>query len=168
MRSPVNLISACSRQARFRLTRLSSCRAPRPMRCSRVFSDLADIVVVDSAPVLPVTDAAVLSTHADAILLVVSAGVDKRRDVVRAVEMLTQINAPIVGTVLNRSPEADSYSYARYGYGYGEKSSEKPAKADKKAAETSIDLALSATTSGQRQRQRQRHAATGTAMETAP
>ena len=73
--------------------------------------DLADIVVVDSAPILPVTDAAVLSTHADAILLVVSAGVDKRRDVVRAVEMLTQISAPIVGTVLNRSPEADSYAY---------------------------------------------------------
>jgi polysaccharide biosynthesis transport protein len=110
--------------------------------------DLADIVVVDSAPVLPVTDAAVLSTHADAILLVVSAGVDKRRDVVRALEMLTQINAPIVGTVLNRSPEADSYAYSRYGYGYDENSSEKPAKADKKAAATSIDPALSATSNG--------------------
>ena len=60
-------------------------------------SDYADIVVVDSAPVLPVTDAAVLSTHADAILLVVSAGMDKRRDVVRSVEMLNQINAPTCG-----------------------------------------------------------------------
>ena len=88
-------------------------------KTAEVFKSLsayADIVVVDSAPVLPVTDAAVLSTHADAILLVVSAGTDKRRDVVRSVEMLKQINAPIVGTVLNRAPETDSYAYYHYGY----------------------------------------------------
>ena len=94
-----------------------------------VFKNLsayADFVVVDSAPVLPVTDAAVLSTHADAILLVVSAGMDRRRDTVRSVEMLNQINAPVVGTVLNRAPEADSYAYYHYGYGYG--SSAKEAK----------------------------------------
>ena len=86
-------------------------------------SDYADIVIVDSAPVLPVTDAAVLSTHSDAILLVVSAGIVRRRDVLRSVEMLNQINAPIVGTVLNRAPETDSYAY--YHYGYEQKSSDK-------------------------------------------
>jgi len=79
-------------------------------------SDYGDIVIVDSAPVLPVTDAAVLSRHADAILLVVSGGMAKRRDVVRSMEMLHQINAPIVGTVLNRAPETDSYAYYQYGY----------------------------------------------------
>jgi Mrp family chromosome partitioning ATPase len=47
----------------------------------RRLSAYADIVVVDSAPILPVTDAAVLSTNADAILLVVFAGIDSRRDV---------------------------------------------------------------------------------------
>ena len=94
-------------------------------------SAFADIVVVDSAPVLPVTDAAVLSTHADAILLVVSAGMDRRRDIVRSVEMLNQINAPVVGTVLNRAPETDSYAYYHYhyGYGYSERSSAEEAKA---------------------------------------
>jgi polysaccharide biosynthesis transport protein len=98
-------------------------------------SDYADIVVVDSAPVLPVTDAAVLSTHADAILLVVSVGMDKRRDVARSVEMLHQINAPIVGTVLNRAPETDSYAY--YHYGYEQKSSDKVrSKDDKKRGGT--------------------------------
>ncbi len=88
--------------------------------------DYADIVIVDSAPVLPVTDAAVLSTHADAILLVVSAGMVRRRDVVRSVEMLHQINAPIAGTVLNRAPETDSYAYYHYGY-----ETEKNAASDK-------------------------------------
>jgi non-specific protein-tyrosine kinase len=85
----------------------------------------ADIVVVDSAPILPVTDAAVLSTNADAVLLVVSSGMDRRRDTIRSIELLKQINAPLVGTVLNRAPETDSYAYYHYGYGYSEKSSSK-------------------------------------------
>ena len=88
-------------------------------RTEQVFKSLgayADMVIVDSAPVLPVTDAVVLSTHADAILLVVSVGMDKRRDVVRSVETLNQINAPIAGTVLNRATETDSHAYYRYGY----------------------------------------------------
>ena len=88
-------------------------------RTQQVFKSLsayADMVIVDSAPVLPVTDAAVLSTHADAILLVVSVGMDKGRDVVRSVEMLNQINAPIAGIVLNRAPETDSSAYYHYGY----------------------------------------------------
>jgi capsular exopolysaccharide synthesis family protein len=95
-------------------------------KTQQVFKSLgtyADMVIVDSAPVLPVTDAAVLSTHANAILLVVSVGMDKGRDVVRSVEMLNQINAPIAGIVLNRAPEADSSAY--YRYGYEEKSSYK-------------------------------------------
>ena len=107
---------------------LSSARAPQVFKSLGAY---ADIVVVDSAPVLPVTDAAVLSTHADSILLVVSVGLDKGRDVVRAVEMLNQINAPIAGIVLNRAEETDSSAY--YHYGYEEKSSYKgQPKYDKK------------------------------------
>ena len=102
-------------------------------RTQQVFKSLgtyADMVIVDSAPVLPVTDAAVLSTHADAILLVVSVGMDKGRDVVRSVEMLNQINAPIAGIVLNRAPETDSSAY--YRYRYEEKSSYKGKPKDDK------------------------------------
>lgn len=102
-------------------------------RTQQVFKSLsayADMVIVDSAPVLPVTDAAVLSTHADAILLVVSVGMDKRRDVVQSVEMLNQINAPVAGIVLNRAIEADSSAY--YRYGYEEKSSHKGKPKDDK------------------------------------
>jgi len=49
-------------------------------------------------------------------LLVVSVGMDKRRDVVRSVEMLNQINAPIAGIVLNRAPETDSSAYYQSSY----------------------------------------------------
>ncbi len=85
-------------------------------------STYADVVIVDSAPVLPVTDAAVLSTHADAILLVVSVGMNKRREVVRSVEMLNQINATVAGIVLNRARESDSSTYY---YKYAETSPSK-------------------------------------------
>jgi capsular exopolysaccharide synthesis family protein len=107
---------------------LLSSRAIR--RVFKELSDYADIVVVDSAPILPVTDPAVLSTSADAVILVVSAGTDRRRDVVRSVEMFRQINAPLVGVVLNRAPQTDVYAYYRYGYGYEEKTSDKPARID--------------------------------------
>jgi Mrp family chromosome partitioning ATPase len=76
--------------------------------------------------VLPVTDAVVLSEHADATLLVASARETSRRVMARAVELLGQVGAPVVGTVLNGVIDADAYGYA-YGYKYyraGEKSTD--------------------------------------------
>jgi tyrosine-protein kinase len=108
-------------------------------RTKQVFENLgayADMVIVDSAPVLPVTDAAVLSTHADAILLVVYVGMDNSRDVVRSVEILNQINAPIAGIVLNRAPETDSS--ASYHYRYEEKSSYKGKPKDHKKRDAPV------------------------------
>jgi protein-tyrosine kinase len=60
----------------------------------------ADQVFFDTPPVVAVTDAAVLATKVDGVLLVVSAG-KTRRDYARtAVQRLEQINARLVGTVL--------------------------------------------------------------------
>ncbi len=71
----------------------------------------ADIVLVDSPPVLPVTDAMVLSGRVDATVLVVLAGVTARQEVTRAVETLTQVGAPLVGTVLNGVAETSEYGF---------------------------------------------------------
>ena len=69
------------------------------------------------APVLPVTDAAVLSARVDATLLVVTAGVTTRRALGRSIELLEQVEAPLVGTVLNAASEEDAYGYTyRYRY----------------------------------------------------
>jgi capsular exopolysaccharide synthesis family protein len=76
-----------------------------------------DMVLLDSPPVLPVTDAAILSTRADATLLVATAGKTTRRAVSRAVELLRQVEAPLVGSVLNRVKDQPGYGYG-YGYGY--------------------------------------------------
>lgn len=77
----------------------------------------SDVVLIDSPPVLPVTDAAVLSSRVDATLLVATAGATTQKELHRAYEILRQVDAPLVGTVLNGvSPDA-SYGYA-YQYKY--------------------------------------------------
>lgn len=60
-----------------------------------------DLVLVDSPPVLPVTDAAVIAGYVDASLVVAVAGSTTGRGLERAVEVLGQVNAGVVGTVLN-------------------------------------------------------------------
>jgi capsular exopolysaccharide synthesis family protein len=78
----------------------------------------ADIVVIDSPPLLPVTDAAILAHISDGALLIVQHGLTRRDQVGRAVEQLTAGDARLLGSILNktpaRAPEADSYSYYAY------------------------------------------------------
>ncbi|HEX2273334.1 MAG TPA: polysaccharide biosynthesis tyrosine autokinase [Acidimicrobiales bacterium] len=77
----------------------------------------ADVVLIDSPPVLPVTDALVLSGRVDATLLVCVSGATTRKDSARAIELLSQVDAPLVGTVLNGVTGDAAYGYA-YDYGY--------------------------------------------------
>jgi len=70
-----------------------------------------DIVLIDSPPVLPVTDAIVLSGRVDATLLVALAGATTRHQAARAVELLRQVGAPLVGNVLNGVDTEGSYGY---------------------------------------------------------
>ncbi len=80
--------------------------------------DQYDLVLIDSPPVLPVTDAAILSQYADATLMLAAAGQTRRADLHRAVEKLDQVGAKILGTVLNKvSKQTGTY----YGYTYSYK-----------------------------------------------
>jgi capsular exopolysaccharide synthesis family protein len=88
-------------------------------RCQETFSALAaryDIVVIDSPPLLPVTDAQVLARRADAVLLVVAYRETSRRGLGRAIELLGQVDAPVVGTVLNVVPTNEGYGGQTYRY----------------------------------------------------
>jgi non-specific protein-tyrosine kinase len=82
--------------------------------------EIADLVIVDTPPVVPVADALAVSHHADGTLLVASAGRSSKRELARAVELLQQINSPIVGTTLNDVDPAAGY---QYGYGFAERGS---------------------------------------------
>jgi capsular exopolysaccharide synthesis family protein len=90
-------------------------------RIQEVFAalrELFDLVLIDSPPVLPVTDSVVLAKDADATLLIVAAGQTSRGDLQRAAEKLAQVNARVVGLVLNETTRQGGYGYG-YGYGYG-------------------------------------------------
>ena len=79
-----------------------------------IFSELRqdfDIVLVDSPPLLPVTDAVILARGADATLLVIAAGETKRSQVEQAAEMLAQVDARRVGVVLNEVEVGGRYGY---------------------------------------------------------
>ena len=71
-----------------------------------------DYVIIDSPPVLPVTDAVVLSQWADGVLLVARSGSSKFGDLSDAVEQVSSSHTPVIGIVLTEAPIAKS----RYGY----------------------------------------------------
>jgi len=73
------------------------------------------LVIMDSPPLLPVTDAAVLSTAADGALVVVNAGKTTYDMLHKALENLGKANARPLGIVLNRVPRR---SGGYYGYQY--------------------------------------------------
>lgn len=74
-----------------------------------------DYVLIDAPPLLPVTDAAVLSTHVGGALVVVGAGVINKDNLRRALETLQAVNGNTLGLVLNRLPRKEA---GGYGYGY--------------------------------------------------
>ncbi len=79
----------------------------------------AEVVVVDAPPVLPVTDAVLLSTAVDAVVMVVRSGRTGRHQAVEARRRLDGVAARVVGHVLNGVPQGSmdgSYAaYAAYG-----------------------------------------------------
>jgi len=92
--------------------------SPRVQKLIDEVAERVDVVVLDTPPVLPVTDALVVSRCVDAVLLVTAAGTTTRRVAQRAVELLRQVGAPLRGMVLNRASDKFGYGYGN-GYGYG-------------------------------------------------
>jgi receptor protein-tyrosine kinase len=78
-----------------------------------------DYVIIDAPPLLPVTDAAVLSKLADGAILVARHGVTTRQQLTQAASDLHRIEARLLGVVLNRVPvrAADGLGYG-YAYSY--------------------------------------------------
>lgn len=70
-----------------------------------------DLLLIDSPPVLPVSDALVISGLVDGVLLVASAGHSTKRGMRRAIEILRQVDAPLIGSVLNNVQSKHEYSY---------------------------------------------------------
>lgn len=76
-----------------------------------------DVVLVDSPPVLPVADPVILAGLVDGVILVASAATTDRRQAARAADLLAQVEAEVLGTVLNAFDPSRSTDYA-YSYAY--------------------------------------------------
>lgn len=74
-----------------------------------------DVIILDTPPVLAVTDAQVLANLADGVVLVVSSGKTETDAAKKAKELLESAKAKILGVVLNNKKVQDSQYYYYYG-----------------------------------------------------
>ena len=87
-----------------------------------------DVVIMDTPPMLPVTDAVVASSLADGVILVVQAGKTRGGEVRHAQEVLEIAHANLLGVVLNRARRSVNDYYDTRTYGA---SGTEPAKPEK-------------------------------------
>ena len=83
-------------------------------RCREVLRALrteAAVVLIDTPPLLAVTDPAVLAGLVDAVVLLSRIRVSTRRQVRRSVQLMSQMGAPLVGAVLNSATESGHAYY---------------------------------------------------------
>lgn len=96
---------------------------PSELLSSPPFSEILDrleseasLILIDSPPVLPVSDALVLSSRAGRTLLLCQSGKTTGKDAARAAELLLQVDAHLIGTVLNAVPPREGYGAYTYQY----------------------------------------------------
>jgi non-specific protein-tyrosine kinase len=89
----------------------------------KVLRGMYDYIIFDTPPLLPVTDAAVVASQVDGVILVVHAGKTKKPQFQGCRAAVESVNGRILGVVLNKIPEkAAGYNYGyKYSYspGYG-------------------------------------------------
>ena len=73
-----------------------------------------DRIVIDSAPILAVSDALLLLPLIGAVVLVVRARYTQQKAISRAIQLLEQAETNIVGFVLNFAPEEQAYNFSKY------------------------------------------------------
>jgi non-specific protein-tyrosine kinase len=81
------------------------------VKIDQIIADLVsktDIVLFDAPPVIAVTDATVLGSKVDGVLLVISAGKTRREHAARAKELLERANVRVIGAALINAPKDSS------------------------------------------------------------
>lgn len=87
--------------------------------------DVSDYILIDSPPVIAVTDAGVLARKADGVLLVLDSMQVRPEMAQKAKELLLAAQASLVGVILNRAEVDSEHSYYYYYYGHGDKEKKK-------------------------------------------
>jgi len=94
-----------------------------------------DLVLIDTPPVLSVTDAAAMAPCVDGVILVAKPGVTRLRDFQQALEQMQTVGARVLGVVLNEvNPRSRKYGYyyhryySKYAYYYADRGKKKGLK----------------------------------------
>ena len=77
-----------------------------------------DFIVIDSPPVIPVSDPLLIADKVDGVLMVIKAGTTQREVVKRAVNLLDNASIKMFGAILNDYEEVLPYYYSEKYYGY--------------------------------------------------
>ncbi len=78
-----------------------------------------DYILLDTPPVLAVSDPCIVTAHADGVLLVLRVSRDSRPQALHSKEMLAGVGANVVGTVINGWDAGHGFGYGGQGYYYG-------------------------------------------------
>jgi tyrosine-protein kinase Etk/Wzc len=87
----------------------------RTQRLLEQLEELYDAVILDAPPLNLVTDAALLGTYADGVVVVARSGVTDRGAIAYALEQLAAVRAPVLGVVLNDIDVRKDRYYGSYG-----------------------------------------------------
>jgi len=92
---------------------LSSARMAKALK---VLANAYSRIIIDCLPLLPVSDAAVLSKYADCVLFVVKADATSVPQIRNGLGLLERVEAPITGIVLTQLDTRKAAKYGDYGY----------------------------------------------------
>jgi tyrosine-protein kinase Etk/Wzc len=73
-----------------------------------------DLIIIDSPPILAVTDATIIGQMSGAVLMVIKAGLHNKRELEQSIKRFSQSGVAIRGFIFNDMPQSSS----RYGYGH--------------------------------------------------
>ncbi|HBF39743.1 MAG TPA: capsular biosynthesis protein [Firmicutes bacterium] len=89
-------------------------------RMLSLFEDLKsqyDYVILDTPPIVAVTDGCVLASRVDGVIMVIAAGMVRPEMAQHAKDLILKANGKLLGVVLNRVEVLEEYSYYYYYYG---------------------------------------------------
>lgn len=84
-------------------------------QCRKFF----DYIIIDTPPVGAVVDAVVVANNCDAYAIVAASGVNKRTDLMKAIDDMSVVKSRFLGIILNKVKMSSGSRY--YSYGYGKK-----------------------------------------------
>ena len=109
---------------------------PTELLSSKLFSDMIesmrktfDYIIIDSAPMGLVVDAAILARQSDAIVMVMESGVIKKKDAQNVKQKLEETGCPLLGVVLTKVKHGSDKKYYNKYYGkYGAYTAKAPGR----------------------------------------